>query len=162
MLIFAEEQCIQFWSLNLYILFLNCVFEPHRLWRDYAYAQARQNLAWLLIDLIFFFIWSVYHLSCQIMTTVQCTVYLSGRVLDLRSRGCGFEPHRCTALCDLVSLSKTLYPLLSRDTTEKCDLGRKDSNQSNKCDYDTSFCMNQRLKVSYTVLRQFEDFSVKS
>ena len=35
---------------------------------------------------------------------------MSGRVLDLGSRDCGFEPHwkHC-----IVSLSKTLYPLLS-------------------------------------------------
>ena len=25
--------------------------------------------------------------------------WFSGRVLDLRQRGCGFEPHRITALC---------------------------------------------------------------
>ena len=34
---------------------------------------------------------------------------LSGRVLDSRLRGCGFEPHQRHCV---VSLSKTLYPLL--------------------------------------------------
>ena len=42
--------------------------------------------------------------------------WLSGRVLDLRSRGCGFEPHRrhCAE-----SLGKTLYPLLSTGSTQE-------------------------------------------
>ena len=52
---------------------------------------------------------------------------LSGRVLDSKSRGCRFEPHwrhHC-----VVSLSKTLYPLLSKyrkihpDITEKLFTG---------------------------------------
>ena len=38
------------------------------------------------------------------------TQWLSGRVLDSTLRGYGFKPHQ--RLC-LVSLSKTLYPLLS-------------------------------------------------
>ena len=42
--------------------------------------------------------------------------WLSGRVLDLTSRGCGLEPHlrHC-----IVSLSKTLHPLLSTDSTHE-------------------------------------------
>ena len=40
----------------------------------------------------------------------------SGRVLESRSRGFGFEPHwrHC-----VVSLSKTLYPLLSTGSTQE-------------------------------------------
>ena len=41
---------------------------------------------------------------------------LSGRVLDLRSRGCRFEPHRRHCV---VSLSKTVYPLLSTGLTQE-------------------------------------------
>ena len=37
------------------------------------------------------------------------TEWLSGRMLDSRSRGCGFEPHRRHCV---VSLSKMRYPLL--------------------------------------------------
>ena len=36
--------------------------------------------------------------------------WLSGRMVDSRSRGCGFEPHRSHCI---VSLSKTLYYMLS-------------------------------------------------
>ena len=35
--------------------------------------------------------------------------WLSGRVLDSRQRGCGFEPHRCHCV---VSLSKNINPSL--------------------------------------------------
>ena len=37
-----------------------------------------------------------------------------GRLFDLGSNGCWFEPHRRRSHC-IVSLSKTFYPLLSRD-----------------------------------------------
>ena len=42
--------------------------------------------------------------------------WLSGRVLDSRSKGCGFKPHlrHC-----VVSLTKTLYPLLSTGSTKE-------------------------------------------
>ena len=41
---------------------------------------------------------------------------LSGRVLDSRSRGCRVQPHggHC-----VVTLSKTLYPLLSTGSTQE-------------------------------------------
>ena len=42
--------------------------------------------------------------------------WLSGRVLEWRSRGCGFEPHRRHCA---VSLSKTLCPLLSTGSTQE-------------------------------------------
>ena len=41
---------------------------------------------------------------------------LSGRVFNWRSRGCGFEPHQKHCI---VALSKTLYPLLSNDSTQE-------------------------------------------
>ena len=61
----------------------------------------------------------------------------SGRVLDSRRRGRGFEPHRRHCV---VSLSKSIYPSLvlvqPRKTrpfiTERLLMGRKESNQTNK------------------------------
>ena len=61
--------------------------------------------------------------------------WLSGRVLDSRLRGRGFEPHWCHCV---VSLSKNINPNLElvqpRKTrpfiTEKLLMGRKESNQT--------------------------------
>ena len=63
--------------------------------------------------------------------------WLSGRVLDSRPRGCGFEPHRRHCV---VSLSKNINPSLvlvqPRKTcpfiTERLLMGCKESNQTNK------------------------------
>ena len=63
--------------------------------------------------------------------------WLSGRVLDSRPRGRGFEPHRRHCV---VSLSKNINPSLvlvqPRKTrpciTERLLMGRKESNQTNK------------------------------
>ena len=44
------------------------------------------------------------------------TQWLSGRVLDLRPKGCGFEPHRRHCI---VSLSKTHKSLLSTGSTQE-------------------------------------------
>ena len=65
--------------------------------------------------------------------------WLSGRVLDSRPRGRGFEPHRRHCV---VSLSKNINPSLGlvqpTNTrpfiTEKLLMGRKESNQINKID----------------------------
>ena len=62
--------------------------------------------------------------------------WLSGRVLDSRPKGRGFEPHRRHCV---VSLSKTINPSLvlvqPRKTrpyiTERLLMGRKESNQTN-------------------------------
>ena len=71
-------------------------------------------------------------------------MWLSGRVLDSRPRGRGFEPHRRHCV---VSLSKNINPSLvlvqPRKTrpfiTERLLMGRKESNQtkSNKQDEQT-------------------------
>ena len=61
--------------------------------------------------------------------------WLSGRVLDSRLRGHGFEPHRGHCV---VSLSKNINPslvlVLPRKTcsyiTERLLMGRKESNQT--------------------------------
>ena len=62
--------------------------------------------------------------------------WLSGRVLDSRQRGRGFDPHRRHCV---VSLSKNINPSLQlvqpRKThpfiTERLLIGRKESNQTN-------------------------------
>ena len=72
----------------------------------------------------------------------QCTVkwgaqWLSGRVLDLRPKGRGFEAHRRHCV---VSLSKNINPSLvliqprktSPFITERLLIGRKESKQTNK------------------------------
>ena len=61
--------------------------------------------------------------------------WLSGRVLDSRQKGRGFEPHRRHCV---VSLSKNIHPSLvlvhPRKTrpfiTERLLMGRKESNQT--------------------------------
>ena len=63
--------------------------------------------------------------------------WLSGRVLDSRPKGCGFEPHRRHCV---VSLSKNINPSLvlvqPRKTrpfvTERLLMGCKESNHTNK------------------------------
>ena len=46
----------------------------------------------------------------------ECSDSDSGRVLDSRSRGCEFEPYRRRCV---VSVSKTLYPLLGAGSTQE-------------------------------------------
>ena len=66
--------------------------------------------------------------------------WLSGRVLDSRPKGCGFEPHRRHCV---VSLSKNINPSLvlvqpgkTRPfITERLLMGCKESNQTNKYAY---------------------------
>ena len=69
-----------------------------------------------------------------IVKHTQGAQWLSGRVLDLRPRGCGFKPHRPHCV---VSLSKNIIPGLvlvqPRKTrpfiTERLLMGRKESNK---------------------------------
>ena len=73
--------------------------------------------------------------------------WLSGRVLDSRPRGRGFEPHRRHCV---VSLSKNINPSLvlvqSRKTrpfiTERLVMRRKESNQTNKSNSTVGGCVN--------------------
>ena len=70
-------------------------------------------------------------------TELMGAQWLSGRVLDSRPKGRGFQPHRCHCV---VSLSKNINPSLvlvqPRKTrpfiTERLLMGRKESNQTNK------------------------------
>ena len=76
-------------------------------------------------------------LITSMIFTVPKAQWLSGRVLDSRSRGCGFEPHRRHCV---VSLSKNINPSLvlvqPRNTrpfiTERLLMGHKKSNQTKK------------------------------
>ena len=71
--------------------------------------------------------------------------WLSGRVLDFRTRGCRFEPHQRHCV---VSLSKNINPRLvlvqARKTrpfiTERLLMGRKESNQTNKTKLPKIIC----------------------
>ena len=73
--------------------------------------------------------------------------WLSGRVLDSRPRGRGFEPHRRHYV---VSLSKNINPSLvlvqPRKTrpfiTERLLMGRKESNQTNKNKAASHLCLH--------------------
>ena len=75
----------------------------------------------------------IIFLVCTLKSGAQ---WLSGRVLDSRPRGRGFEPHRHHCL---VSLSKNINPSLvlvqpmkTRPfITERLLMGRKESNQTN-------------------------------
>ena len=82
---------------------------------------------------------------------------LSGRVVDSRKKGRGFQPHRHHCL---VSLSKNINPSLvlvqPRKTrpfiTEKLLMGRKESNQTKQIlMYATNFCLFIR-SISCSVL----------
>ena len=77
--------------------------------------------------------------------------WLSGRVLDSRPKGHGFEPHRCHCV---VSLSKNINPSLvlvqprkiHPFITERLLMGRKESNQTtNKWFIDISMCFFHAL-----------------
>ena len=73
----------------------------------------------------------------KVKVDLQGAQWPSGRVLDSRLRGCGFEPHRHHCV---VSLSKNIDPSLvlvqPRKTgpfiTERLLMGCKESNQTNK------------------------------
>ena len=64
--------------------------------------------------------------------------WLSGRVLDLRQRGHGFEPHRhhWVVVLEQDSFILALVLVQPRKTrpclTERLLMGRKESNQTNK------------------------------
>ena len=86
-------------------------------------------------------------LSCSRTQHSEGAQWLSGRVLDSRPKGRGFEPHRRHCV---VSLSKNINPSLvlvqPRKTrpfiTERLLMGRKESNQTNKKQHSDS-CESQ-------------------
>ena len=81
--------------------------------------------------------------------------WLSGRVLDSRPKGRGFEPHRRHCV---VSLSKNINPSLvlvqPRKTrpyiTERLLMGCKESNQTKQ---NQGQCVVSRSKTCYSLLR---------
>ena len=80
------------------------------------------------------------------VTLLMGAQWLSGRVLDSRPKGRGFEPHRRHCV---VSLSKNINPSLvlvqPRKTrpylTERLLMGRKESNQTNNLPRDATDCL---------------------
>ena len=63
--------------------------------------------------------------------------WLSGRVLDSRPKGRGFEPHRRHCVVSLIkNINPSLVLVQPRKTrpfiTERLLMGRKESNQTNK------------------------------
>ena len=93
--------------------------------------------------------------------------WLSGRVLDSRLRGCGFQPHRHHCV---VSLSKTHLSLLSIGSTQE-DLSRHnlkivdwDTKQTKqritirqtKC-LETQMCPNSLIFISYLFIFEISD-----
>ena len=69
------------------------------------------------------------------------TQWLSGRVLELRSRSCGFQPNRCHCL---VSLSNTHYFLLSTGSTQ----GDSSRHNSNIVDRDVKIKSNNQNQAN--------------
>ena len=88
------------------------------------------------------------------MTLSVGVQWLSGRVLDSRQRGRGFEPHRRHCV---VSLSKNINPSLvlvqPRKTcsfiTERLLMGHKESNQTNN---KLSVCKHCSVSIFNTSL----------
>ena len=86
---------------------------------------------------LFIFLFFREKLSFENKSAYKGAQWLSGRVLDSRPKGRGFEPHRRHSV---VSLSKNINPSLvlvqPRKTrpfiTERLLMGRKESNQTNK------------------------------
>ena len=84
-----------------------------------------------------FFLFFCEKVSFENKSAYKGEQWLSGRVLDSRPKGRGFEPHRRHCI---VSLSKNINPSLvlvqPRKTrpfiTEILSMGRKESNQTNK------------------------------
>ena len=85
--------------------------------------------------------------------------WLSGRVLDWRQRGRGFEPHRCHCV---VSLSKNINPSLvlvqPRKTrpfiTERLSMGCKESNQTNKHTHKRKHNLKIKKNIHWKELMQ--------
>ena len=80
--------------------------------------------------------------------------WLSGRVLDSRPKGRGFEPHRrhCVVVLEQDTFTSVLVrPRKNRPCiTERLMMGRKESNQTNKQTKQIStfqnFSFNKQLK----------------
>ena len=97
----------------------------------------------------------IHSTLCNISNnTSQAAQWLSGRVLDSRPRGRGFEPHRChCVVCSSKISNPRLVLVQPRKTrpfiTEILLMGRKESNQANKQN-DTSQ-MVQAHRMTHTL-----------
>ena len=68
--------------------------------------------------------------------------WLSGRVLDSRPKGRGFEPHRRHCVVVLEHIHPSIVLVQPRKTrpyiTERLLMGHKESNKQNKCQWSCS------------------------
>ena len=98
------------------------------------------NLAWVMTPGQIELSHQALHVSIDLLQFIPARMgaqWLSGRALDSRPKGRGFEPHRRHCV---VSLSKNINPSLvlvqprkiRPFITERLLMGRKESNQTNK------------------------------
>ena len=99
---------------------------------------------------------NIMHVDLSLMhITEMGAQWLSGRVLDSRPKGRGFEPHRCHCV---VSLSKNINPSLvlvqPRKTrpyiTERLLMGRKESNQTKQNITEIKISMRHFVAINAT------------
>ena len=108
--------------------------------------------------------------NMEVNKVSQGAQWLSGRVLDSRPRGRGFEPHR--RHCVVVHEQDTYILVQHRNTrpclTERLLMGRKKSNQTNKkvshIYLYRSHCTNAFFYIvkcsKYTTVEFFQDISL--
>ena len=102
----------------------------------------------------------LYKYWCQVFPKLQGARWLSGRVLDSRPKGRGFEPHRRHCV---VSLSKNINPSLvlvqprkiRPFITERLLMGRKESNQTNKFPKLFSYSKSQTVEDMFGLFFAF-------
>ena len=72
----------------------------------------------------------------MVSSYIKGAQWLSGRVLDSRPKGLGFEPHRCHCVVVLEQDTSSLVLVQPRKArpyiTERLLMGRKESNQTNQ------------------------------
>ena len=72
----------------------------------------------------------------MVSSYIKGAQWLSGRVLDSRPKGLGFEPHRCHCVVVLEQDTSSLVLVQPREArpyiTERLLMGRKESNQTNQ------------------------------
>ena len=103
-------------------------------WQITSKAKRGDKLKWKVLHVHAGFMLKAY--ICLLSIRHRGAQWLSGRVLDSRPKGRGFEPHRRHCV---VSLSKNINPSLvlvqprkiRPFITERLLMGRKESNQTN-------------------------------
>ena len=96
-----------------FIYILLHVWEEWRLCQDCTFAQTRLSLLWSSLKPC---CWPTHLVNKIRVYHLEWPQWLSGRVIDSRPSGRGFEPHRGQYV---VSLSKTHLCLLSTGSTQE-------------------------------------------